>query len=154
MALSQAQITMITHAVGEQGFTRLLGAEILVLDEGMCRLGLRKREDLLQQHGLFHGGVISYLVDNAAAIAAGTLLRPGEDLLSAEFKVNYLRPAKSDRLVAEARVIKPGRRIVVVSCGVFGCAEEGFPSPATPLAADRQVAAGLATIAILPARPS
>ncbi len=154
MALSQAQITMITRAVGEQGFTRLLGAEILSLDQGMCRLRLRRREELLQQHGLFHGGVISYLVDNAAAIAAGTLLRPGEDLLSVEFKVNYLRPAKAAQLVAEARVIKPGRRIVVVSCGVFGWTEEGSSSPTTSLADDHQVAAGLATIAILPAKPA
>ena len=111
-----------------------------MLDEGMCRLGLRKREDLLQQHGLFHGGVISYLVDNAAAIAAGPLLQPGEDLLSPELKVNYLRPAKVARLVAAARVIKPGRRIAVVSCGVLGWAEEDFPPPVTPLADDRQVA--------------
>ena len=152
MTLSQAHVTMITQAVARQGFTRLLGAEILALDEGMCRLGLRRREELLQQHGLFHGGVIGYLVDNAAAIAAGTLLRPGEDLLSAEFKVNYLRPAKAAALVAEARVIKPGRRITVVSCGVFGWTGEDFPAPTAPLPADQQVAAGLATIAMLPAR--
>ncbi len=152
MALSQAHITMITRAVAQQGFTRLLGAEILALDEGLCRLGLRRREDLLQQHGLFHGGVIGYLVDNAAAVAAGTLLRPGEDLLSAEFKVNYLRPAKAAALVAEARVIKSGRRITVVSCAVFGWEEEDFPPPSIPLPEDQQVAAGLATIAILSAR--
>ncbi|RMF73018.1 MAG: PaaI family thioesterase, partial [Alphaproteobacteria bacterium] len=105
-----------------------------------------------QQHGLFHGGVVGYLVDNAAAIAAGTLLRPGEDLLSAEFKVNYLRPAKAAALVAEARVIKPGRRITVVSCAVFGWDEEDFPAASVALAEEHQVAAGLATIAILPAR--
>lgn len=146
--LSDAQRRMIEAAVAAQGFTRLLGAEILALRRGGCRLGLRRRADLLQQHGFFHGGVIAYLVDNASAIAAGTMLRPGQDLLSLEFKLNYLRPARGLLLAAEARVVKPGTRFTVVSCAV-AAADRPDDLPADLAAAgDSLVATGLATIAV------
>ena len=58
-----------------QGFTRLVGAEVVAVEPGVVVMALDRREEVLQQNGLFHGGVIAYLVDNATTAAAGTRVR-------------------------------------------------------------------------------
>ncbi len=74
------------------------------------------RSDLLQQHGFAHGGVVSYLADNALTFAGGSLLG---DALTLEYKINYVRPAKGELLVARARVTSSGKNLAVCHCDVF-----------------------------------
>jgi uncharacterized protein (TIGR00369 family) len=99
-----------------QPFSRLLGAELMQLTEGVAEIQIAIRPDFLQQHGVVHGGVISYLADNALTFAGGSLLG---DAVTLEFKVNYLRAAKNGRLVAKASVVSGTRNIAICRCEVF-----------------------------------
>lgn len=74
--------TRIRDNVGRQGFMGLVGAEVAELSRGTCTLAVDRRPELLQQHGLFHGGVTAFLVDNATTIAAAT--SRGQPALTAE----------------------------------------------------------------------
>jgi uncharacterized protein (TIGR00369 family) len=103
---------------------RLVGAVVDLLGPGKALLSRERREEVLQQHGFFHGVAIAiaiaFLVDNATTIAAGTLVdRAGQGCLKAEFKVNFLAPAKGERIVSEAIVLKPHRRMTVVEARMF-----------------------------------
>ncbi len=133
----------IREAVGKQGFMKLVGAKIEALSPGRAVLGLDRREEVLQQHGFFHGGVIAFLVDNATTIAAGTLAdRTSSAVLTAEYKINFTAPARGERIVCEALVLKPGRRMSVVEAKVFS--HEGSEA--------KLCAVALATIAITEAK--
>ena len=129
--------TRIRDNVGRPGFMGLVGAEVAELSRGACTLAVDRRPELLQQHGLFHGGVTAFLVDNATTIAAAT--SRGQPALTAEYKLNLLSPASGDRLICRARVIKPGRQVAVVAADVF-CIIDGK---------EKHTATALASIAML-----
>ena len=93
--------------LASQPFSVLLGAELLRLADGRAELRIPIRGELKQQHGFVHGGVISYAADNALTFAGGSVL--GADVVTSEFKINYLRPAQGDSLVARAAAIHCGR---------------------------------------------
>ena len=114
--------TRIRDSVGRQGFMTHVGAELSELSRGACTLAVDRRPELLQQHGLFHGGVTAFLVDNATTIAAAT--SRGQPALTAEYKLNLLSPAVGERLICRARVIKPGRQVAVVAADVY-CVIDG-----------------------------
>src|SRR5437879_13575093 len=115
------------HAnVGRQGFMNLVGAELSELSRGTCTIAVERRPELLQQHGLFHGGVTAFLVDNATTIAAAT--SRGQPALTAEYKLNLLSPATGERLLCRAKVIKPGRQVAVVAADVL-CVTVGVEQP-------------------------
>ena len=117
-----------------QPFSRFLGTRLRRFDEGAVELVLEVRPEFLQQHGFVHGGVLSYLADNALTFAGGSVL--GENVVTAEFKINYLRPAKGPVLFARAQCIHRGSRMAVCLAEVF---EEGETR--------RLVAVGQGTIA-------
>jgi uncharacterized protein (TIGR00369 family) len=99
-----------------QPFSVHLGAELVAFEAGRAVLALEVRPEFLQQHGFVHGGVLSYLIDNAITFAGGSVL--GEDVVTAEFKVNYLRPARGQRLVATAVVESSGANLATCRCDV------------------------------------
>ena len=104
--------------LAHQGFSRLLGAELEAFEPGSAELSLAITPQLLQQNGFVHGGVLSYLADNALTYAGGSVL--GTDVLTAEYKINYLRPAVGgERLHAVASVVGSGRSQAVCRCDVF-----------------------------------
>ncbi len=115
----------IEGALRAQGFFRFLDTEITALDRGTCTLALRRRPQLLQQNGYIHGGVVAYLVDNASAAAAATCLRPGQTVLTAEYKLNFICPATGDTLLCRAEVVKAGRRMSVVEARVLSRTQDG-----------------------------
>lgn len=98
-----------------QPFSRLLGAELVAWSEGRAELALDLRPEHLQQHGVAHGGVVSYLADNALTYAGGSVLG---DCMTLEFKINYLRPARGERLLARASVSGSGRTQAVCRCDI------------------------------------
>ncbi len=106
-----------------QPFTRYVGARLAGIKNNEVTVELDIRSDLLQQHGFVHGGVLSYLADNALTFAGGVAL--GGDALTSEFKINYLRPAKGVRLAARAWPISTTRRQSVCACEVTCTNEEG-----------------------------
>src|SRR5215218_3186087 len=97
-----------------QPFSVLLGARLTAFGAGGATLELDIRDDLRQQNGYLHGGVLGYAADNAITFAAGTALGP--DVLTGGFTISYLRPADGVLLRAEARVIQAGRRQAVCTC--------------------------------------
>ena len=92
--------TRIRDNVGRQGFMTHVGAELAELTCGTCTLAVDRRPELLQQNGLFHGGVTAFLVDNATTIAAAT--SRGQPALTAEYKLNLLSPATGERPICRA----------------------------------------------------
>lgn len=104
-------------ALNAQPFTRLMGAELEQARDGVVVLVLPLRDDHKQQHGFAHGGVLSYLADNALTIAGALGL--GASVLTSEFKINYVRPATGDALVARASVTHAGRRQAVCRCDLY-----------------------------------
>lgn len=100
-----------------QPFSRLLDVEIGAVAPGRVELRLALRPELLQQHGFAHGGVLSYLADNALTFAGGTAF--ASDALTSEYKINYLRPAVGELLVARAEAVSAGRTQAVCRCDVF-----------------------------------
>ena len=106
--------------LASQPFSVFLGAEFTDVGDGTAEITLELKPELRQQHGFAHGGVVSYLADNALSFAAGTVLG---DILTLEMKINYVRPATGEKLVARARVLSSGRRQAVCQCDVFAVAD-------------------------------
>ena len=102
--------------LASQPFSLLLGAELLAFSEGSAELKVPIRADLKQQHGFLHGGVVSYAADNALTYAGGSVL--GRGVVTSEFKINYVRPAIGDFIVARAVVVHSGRNQAVCRCEV------------------------------------
>lgn len=100
-----------------QPFTRFLGAELTAVGPDSAEIRVANRPDLHQQHGFVHGGVLSYLADNALTFAGGLAL--GGDALTAEYKINYVKPAVGETVVARARAVATTRRQAVCQCSVF-----------------------------------
>jgi uncharacterized protein (TIGR00369 family) len=96
-----------------------IGAELVEVQPGFCRIHLPYSEKVTQQHGFFHGGVISALADNAAGFAGYSLMGADEQPLSVEFKINFLATAKGDALEAQGKVIRAGRRLKHVNVEIF-----------------------------------
>jgi uncharacterized protein (TIGR00369 family) len=111
------------EVLATQPFSVLLGAELQALRPGHCTLGVVLRDELKQQHGFAHGGLLSYLADNALTYAGGTAMRV--PVVTSEFKINYLRPATGARLVARADAVHVGKSQAVCRCEVFAVAEDG-----------------------------
>ncbi len=99
---------------------RVLGAELALVQAGRVEVVLRSRPDLTQQAGLLHAGVIAAVADSACGYAALTLMPAGSDVVSVEFKLSLLAPARGDRFVARGEVIRAGRTLTVCRADVFG----------------------------------
>ena len=97
----------------------LIGGELTRVDPGVVEIALAYRRDLTQQDGYVHAGIVTTIADSACGYAAYTLMPPESEVLAVEFKVNLLRPAKGEKFVARAEVIKPGRTLTVVRADVF-----------------------------------
>jgi uncharacterized protein (TIGR00369 family) len=103
--------------LAQQPFSQLVGIELDFLEMGRAGLSLKLRPEHLQQHGVAHGGVVATLADLGLAYAGGPLM--GESAMTAEFKINYVRPGTGEKLVARAEVVAHGRAQAVVRCDVF-----------------------------------
>lgn len=103
--------------LAEQPFSVLLGAELTALTPQRAELQLPLRQPLRQQHGFAHGGVVSYLADNALTYAGGAAM--AAPVVTSEYKINYVRPALGERLIARAECVSRGRQQAVVRCDVF-----------------------------------
>lgn len=110
-------LAMGRQVLASQPFSVLLGAELLRFSEGGAELKIPITAQLKQQHGFVHGGVISYAADNTLTYAGGSVLGPG--VVTSEFKINYVRPAMGEFIVARATVIHAGKNQAVCRCEVY-----------------------------------
>ena len=99
-------------------FIASLGMRLDYASDGECRTSLAVTDTHLQQDGYVHAGVQATMADHTAGTAASTLLRPGQYVLTAEFTINLLRPARGELLRCRARVLKAGSRLTVVESEV------------------------------------
>ncbi|MFF9012467.1 PaaI family thioesterase [Streptomyces sp. NPDC014870] len=106
-----------------QPFSRLVGARLTAFGDAGATLEVDLREELQQQNGFVHGGVLSYAADNALTFAAGAALGPA--VLTAGFSIQYVRPAVGATLRARASVVHAGRRQAVVRCDLLAVDGEG-----------------------------
>ncbi len=97
----------------------LIGAELADVAPGCCKIHLPFRDDLTQQNGFFHAGIISTVVDSAAGYAGFSLMPAGSDVLTVEYKLNLLAPGDGERLIAIGEVVKSGRNLVITRGEVY-----------------------------------
>jgi len=99
-------------------FIRDLDIRLDKISEGVCETSLVVQERLRQQHGFIHGGVIATMADHTAGGAARSV-SGDKDVLTVEFKINYLRPAIGDRLRCTATVLRAGKTVIVAEALVY-----------------------------------
>lgn len=98
-----------------QPLMKTFGATMGEVRPGYAEVILPYNENLTQQHGFIHAGVISAIVDNAGGYAALSLFEPGDGVLTVEFKINFMAPAEGEQLIARANVIRPGKTLTITS---------------------------------------
>lgn len=101
-----------------QNFIRLIGAKPESVEPGKVVISCECKEELLQQQGVMHGGVIATLADVACGGAAMSVLPEDKHILTAEFKLNMLRPVVAEKVIATGTVLKAGKTIVVCEAEV------------------------------------
>ena len=107
--LDPAHVERVSTALDSVPFAKLLGIELEEIDVGVATLGFK------QNHGVVHGGAIASLIDSATAFAIISLLPPDEHATTVDLTISYLRPLTAGRAHATAKVLRSGKRLIVVS---------------------------------------
>ncbi len=103
----------------EQRVMSLIGASLTVVEPGLVEIEIPNREDLAQQNGFMHAGIVTTVLDSACGYAAYTLMPADSSVLSVEFKVNLLAPADGDLITARAEVKRYGNTLTVCTADAF-----------------------------------
>jgi uncharacterized protein (TIGR00369 family) len=122
--LDEPTIARVRASFDQQKVMHLLGATMTNVGRGQTEITLPFREDLTQQHGFVHAGVITTILDSACGYAALTVMPEGAGVLTIEFKTNLLAPAQGTRFIARGRVIRAGRTIIVCSGDVLALQDD------------------------------
>jgi len=118
-------VERVKDAFSRQGFLRHVDARVEEIAPGRCVIAPDFRSELAQQNGFFHGGLLGTLADAAGAGAAATLIGAQQWLLTAEYKINFLNPAKARRLKAVGEVARAGRTLSVSQVHLYEVDEAG-----------------------------
>jgi uncharacterized protein (TIGR00369 family) len=108
----------VRASFARQAAMTLIGARMVTVEPGRCVIELPTREDLTQQHGFVHGGVVGMIGDSAGGYAGFTLMPADASVLTVEYKINMLAPAAGELLIATGEVLKPGRTLSIVRAEV------------------------------------
>ena len=103
----------VRASFARQRMMATLGAELMEVLPGQVTIRMPYSSQLSQQHEFVHAGAITSIVDSACGYAALSLMPPGHDVLTIEYKVNFLNPARGESFIATGRVIRSGRTITV-----------------------------------------
>lgn len=109
----------IRQSFHKQGIMQTLGARLVSVEQGNVIIECDWNNGLSQQHGYFHAGVMTSIVDSACGFAAMTLMPDDKEVLSVEFKVNFLKPAKTQKIIAVGTVLQAGNKITVCEGHVY-----------------------------------
>lgn len=110
---------VVRDSFSRQPFMDLIGGNLTVVKPGFCEAVLEYQQGLTQQHGFFHGGLVSSLADSTAGYAAYSLFPEDSTVLTVDLKVNFLNPSDGDRLIAQSEVIRAGKTLYHVNGSVF-----------------------------------
>ena len=106
-------VVRVQGSFAQQGAMATLGARLVQVEPGRVAIELAWAAGLSQQHGFLHGGIVAAVLDSACGYAGFTLMPEGTGVLSIEFKINFLAPAKGQLFRMVGHVIKPGRTVTV-----------------------------------------
>lgn len=124
----------VRESFRRQRVMETLGARLVRVAAGEVEVEMPFREELTQQHGFLHAGVVTTVLDSACGYAAFSLMPADAAVLSIEFKTNLLAPARGDRLLARGRVVRAGRNVTVCQADGVMVSAEGERHVATMLA--------------------
>lgn len=133
----------VRRGFANQGFMTTMGVTLDRVAKGEVDLSVAPSAAISQQHGFVHGGAVGALADTSSGFAAMTMIPDDATLLTAEFKINFLAPARGERIISRGRVLKPGRTLIVVQSEVV----------ALDKGEEKLVALMIATMAVVTARP-
>lgn len=114
---NEAILNLGKQTLAAQPFSQLVGAELTTFKAGEVVFEIPIRDELLQHHGFVHGGVLSFAADNALTFVGGTVLGP--EIITSEYKINYLKPGMGEKIIARATVLSSGKRQAVCRCDIF-----------------------------------
>lgn len=109
----------IRAGFGRQGLMKTIGARLTKVAPGEVRIEIPFAEGLTQQHGFVHAGIVTAIVDNACGYAANSLMPPDCEVLTVEYKVNFLSPATGEKFLAIGKAVKPGNTLTVCAGEVW-----------------------------------
>lgn len=109
----------VRTSFANQAAMSLIGARLTTVEPGRCVVELPVRDDLTQQHGFVHGGVLGMIADSAGGYAGFTLMPASASVLTVEYKINMLAPAAGELLIATGEVLKTGRSLSIVRADVI-----------------------------------
>jgi len=131
--LDPAYADRVRASFNGQPFMRLIGAQLTAVTPGQCEIYIGFKPELTQQIGYFHAGIMGTIADNAGGYAALSLTPAGKEVLTVEYKINFLVPGKGEALIARGQVVKAGRTLIVCRSDVFNVkqGEESLAATAT-----------------------
>jgi len=109
----------VRESFSRQNLMKTIGANLTKVLPGEVEISLGFRDDLTQQHGFIHAGIVATLADTACGYAAFSLMAADAAVLTVEYKINLLSPAVGESVIAHGKVTKPGRTLTVCSGDVF-----------------------------------
>jgi uncharacterized protein (TIGR00369 family) len=110
--------TRVRESFGRQKAMALIGASLAHVGPGAVEIALPYRDDITQQKGFVHGGIIGMIADTACGYAAFSLMPADCSLVTVEYKINILAPAQGD-LTARGEVVKAGRTLTIARAEVY-----------------------------------
>jgi len=123
----------VQQSFERQGLMRHLGAELLRVVPGECVITLPYSDKVTQQQGAFHGGAIGALADIAGGYAALTVTPANQEVVSVEYKINFLAACQGGGLCATGRVVRAGKRVIVTAADVVHVGDDGRQTPCAVL---------------------
>ncbi|OJU25210.1 MAG: thioesterase [Sphingobacteriales bacterium 41-5] len=114
----------IQQSFKNQGLMKTLNAQLDEVENGRVKITCAFSEALTQQHGFFHAGVAATIIDSACGYAALTLMPENTEVLTVEFKINFMKPAKTDKLIAVGKVLNSGKTLTICEGFVYDSKEE------------------------------
>lgn len=138
----------VRASFAKQQVMSTLGATLTRLEPGLVEIELPFREDLTQQHGFLHAGIVTTIADSACGYAALSVMPAQTGVLSIEYKVNLLAPARGAKLIARGRVLRSGRTIIVCAGDVVAIEDRDGED-----GQENMIATMLATMMVVRERP-
>ena len=136
-ALAPEELSRLHAAFAQVAYARLLGLELTSVTRGAAVVSLAVRAELTRMEGIMHGGALASAMDTAAAFAVLSLLAPGEQTVTVDLTLHFLRPVSSGTVRAEARVLRAGRRLTTVAIEATDDAAELIATALTTYAVRR-----------------
>lgn len=103
----------IAESFDKQGAMQMIGARLAKVEYGVVEIEMPFRDDLTQQHGFVHAGILSTALDSACGYAALSVMPEDTAVLTIEFKINLMSPGRGERFLFRGEVTKPGNTIIV-----------------------------------------